>query len=112
VDSIHSINPRKVSEEYRERLDDLAAEVTQFLDQATFGKLAKHMDPAPTPRSRQAQANATQQQEEHVVHVIRPVLTGVVHFNCQNCGAPHRIDLGELGAHGELGEWSDDQPDE
>src|SRR5262245_491855 len=34
---IHGINPRKVREEYRDCLDDLAAEVTQFLDQAAFG---------------------------------------------------------------------------
>src|SRR5579859_7384325 len=46
---IHRINPRKVREEYRDCLDELAAEVTQFLDQAVFGTLAKHMDPATSP---------------------------------------------------------------
>jgi hypothetical protein len=109
---IHSINPRKVREEYRDCLDDLAAEVTQFLDQVTFGTLAKHMDPAPGPQARLAAAE--EQPATPVVQVVRPVLRGVLHINCQSCGAPHRIDLDEDGVHIVLGQWnaSGDRPSE
>src|SRR5258708_25012719 len=101
---IHSINPRKVREEYRDCLDDLAAEVTQFLDQATFGTLAKHMDPAPDPTARLAAAG--EQPARSTIQVVRPVLRGVLHINCQSCGAPHRIDLDEDGVHVVLGHWN------
>lgn len=104
---IHSINPRKVREEYRDCLDDLAAEVTLFLDQATFGKLAKHMDPAPGANGHQANPGATHEQPVLEVSVLRPVLRGVLHIHCQSCGAPHRIDLDEDGVHVVLGQWND-----
>jgi P22_AR N-terminal domain len=109
---IHSINPRKVREEYRDCLDDLAAEVTQFLDQATFGTLAKHMDPAPGPKA--PFAAAEEQSAPSTVQTMRPVLRGVLHINCQSCGAPHRIDLDEDGVHIVLGQWNahGDRPSE
>jgi hypothetical protein len=104
---IHSINPRKVSDEYRECLDELAAEVTLFLDQVTFGKLAKHMDPAPATPKQQASSDAIpDRQAGSHVQILRPVLRGVLHINCQICGAPHRIDLDEDGIHVVLGEWN------
>jgi hypothetical protein len=104
---IHRINPRRVREEYRDCLDELAAEVTQFLDQATFGKLAKHMDPAPSLQRQGTQADAGQgRQPAMTAETLRPVLRGVLHFNCQSCGAPHRIDLDEDGVHVVLGLWN------
>jgi hypothetical protein len=102
---IHSINPRKVREEYRERLDELATEVTRFLDQATFGKLAKFMDPAPEPQTSLAPPH--EEQTYTSSQIVKPVLRGVLHINCQNCGAPHRIDLDEDGVHVVLGSWND-----
>jgi hypothetical protein len=104
---IHSINPRKVRDEYRDCLDELAAEVTLFLDQATFGKLAKHMDPAPTAQIHSTASNATEERQATPGgQILRPVLRGVLHINCQSCGAPHRIDLDEDGVHVVLGMWN------
>jgi hypothetical protein len=107
---IHRINPRKVREEYRDCLDDLAAEVTQFLDQATFGTLARHMDPAPGPLGRLT--SVEEQLAPTTGQAVRPVLRGVLHINCQSCGAPHRIELDEDGVHIVLGQWntSGDRP--
>ena len=102
---IHSINPRKVSEEYRDCLDDLAAEVTQFLDQATFGKLARYLDPVPSPAPHTT--SKWEQPATADVQTLKPVLRGVLHINCQSCGAPHRIDLDEDGVHVVLGQWND-----
>jgi hypothetical protein len=105
---IHSINPRKVREEYRDCLGELAAEVTLFLDQVTFGKLAKHMDPVPGSQVRPTESDATEKrQAASSAQTLRPVLRGVLHINCQSCGAPHRIDLDEDGVHVVLGTWND-----
>jgi hypothetical protein len=112
---IHSINPRKVNAEYRDCLNELAAEVTLFLDQASFGKLAKHMDPAPNSKMLQTLSRSTpEQQPTAATESLRPTLRGVLHINCQHCGAPHRIDLDEDGVHVVLGQWNDtsDYPDE
>ncbi len=104
---IHSVNLREVNDAYRDRLDDLAAEVTLFLDQITFGKIVRHMDPDPTPQLNSTAADIAEGvQATPGGQMLRPVLRGVLHINCQSCGAPHRIDLDEDGVHIVLGAWN------